>query len=186
MEMYSEYKNDQHRQQAEEILLVFGRFTVQFERVCEAMRNAIMFLLRSHGLQNSGMEQVIIGDTGSAQLQTLLGALCNYMSSWDDADRLAIKKMLKNVKEITEKRNVVVHSAWSFGNSESESELLAVAIRQRTKQNEGAVPEVWGVSASYLETQINLMKESQVLLQRLHYCINQKEFKVSSELSKLI
>lgn len=43
--MFSEFKDDQHRIQAEEFLLALGRFTVQFERVCEAMRNAIMLAL---------------------------------------------------------------------------------------------------------------------------------------------
>jgi hypothetical protein len=105
--MFSEFKDDQHRQQAEEILLTFGRFTVQFERVCEAMRHAIMFLLRCQGLRNQGMEQVIIGDKSSAELQVLLGALCNHMPTWNDDDRSAVKQMLKEVKYLTEQRNIV-------------------------------------------------------------------------------
>ena len=182
--MFSEFNDDQHRQQAEVVLLALGRFTVQFERVCEAMRNAIMFALRSQGLKNQGMEQAIIGDTSSAELQVLLGALCNHLPNCDDEDRLVVKDLLKSIKEQTEQRNVVIHSAWRFGNTASELELFAVAIRQRTKQNTGAVPEVHGVTAAYLDQLINKMKGTQVLLQRLQTCLNQPQFKIATELDK--
>lgn len=182
--MFSEFKDDQHKQQAEQLLLTFGRFNVQFERVCEAMRNAIIYTLRSQGLANQGMQQVIIGDTSSADLQRLLGALCNHLPAWDSDDHQALKNALKEIKELTEKRNVVVHSAWRFGDCASESELFAIAIRPRTKQSSGAVPEVWGFSASYLEDLIDRMKASQVLLQRLSTCLTQSGFKVATEFGR--
>lgn len=181
--MFSEYKDEEHRRQAEEILLVLGRFTVQFERMCEAMRHAITLVLRSQGLKNYEMQQVIVGNTSSAQLQVLLGALCNHIPEWDEADRLAVKNVLKEVKELTESRNVMLHSAWQFGDSSSGTEFLAVAIRQRTKQTSGAVSEVWGVGAKYLEELIQRMRASQVLLQRLVICINQS-FKPALKLAE--
>jgi hypothetical protein len=182
--MYSEFKDDQHRQQAEEFLLALGRFTVQFERVCEVMRKAIMFALRSQGLKNSGMEQVVIGDTSSAELQVLLGAVFNHLPNQDDLDRAAVKALLKDVKELTEQRNVAIHSAWQFGGSSSEIELYAVAIRQRTKQNSGAVPEIHGISASYLDELGGKLKTAQLRLQRLVICISQPEFKVAIKLNE--
>jgi hypothetical protein len=182
--MTSEYNDDNHREQAEEILLTFARFTVQFEIVCEAMRMAIMFALRSQGLKNQGMEQVIVGDTVSSELQLLLGALCSHIPGWDDADRLAVKQLLKEVKVLTEERNVVVHSAWRFGDAASEAKLVAVAIRQRTKQNSGAAADVQGVSASYLESLIHRLKACQILLHRLTTCINQPTYRVAPDFAR--
>lgn len=180
--MISEFKDKRHQQQAEEILLTLGKFTVQFERVCEAMRQAIIYSLRSQGLKNCGMEQVIIGDTSSAELQVLLGALCRHVPDWDDEDQVAIKAMLRDIKEITETRNIVIHSAWRFGNIASEADLMAVAVRQRTKQNSGAVPEIWAVTAPYLEELIQKMRMYQAQLQRLQICLVQSGHKPAKQL----
>lgn len=177
--MVSEFKNEEHRQQAERLMLKFGYFNVQFERVCEAMRNAIMFALRSQGLKNHGMEQVVVGDTSSAQLQVLLGAFCQHIPSWDDDDRGCLKKMLKEIKDLTERRNTVVHSAWRFGGDASDTELVAVAIRPRTKQNTGAAAEVWGIQETYLDELVFRLKKAQVYLQRLAICLTQNNFKFS-------
>lgn len=182
--MASEFKDADHQQQAERLMLEFGRFNVQFERVCEVMRNAIMFSLRSQGLKNQGMEQVIVGDTSSAQLQVLLGAFCQHISTWDGEDRGCLKEMLKEIKELTEKRNTVVHSAWRFGSCASDAELVAVSIRPRTKQNTGAAAEVWGIQESYLVELIGRLKRVQIQLQRLCTCLVQQDFKFSVEYKK--
>jgi hypothetical protein len=182
--VFSEFKDAKHREQAEEILVALGRFTVAFERVCEAMRLGIMFALRSQGLNNPGMEQVIIGDTTSAQLQVLLGALFNHLPGQDDGDRGSVRSLLQEVKELTERRNIALHAAWRFGDGASECDLHAVAIRQRTKQNSGAHSEVHGISAAYLDELTEQAKAAQVRLQRLHICMNQSSFKVSTQLRR--
>lgn len=71
----SEFANDEHRAQAEEFLLEHGRFCIAFERVCEAMRYAILWIFQSEGLKHQGLAQVVIGDKSSAELQVILGAL---------------------------------------------------------------------------------------------------------------
>lgn len=130
------------------------------------------------------MEQVIIGDTSSAELQVLLGALCSHLPELDAADSAAVKALLKDIKELTEQRNVVVHSAWCFGSAASEIDLHAVVIRQRTKQNTGAVPEIHGLSASYLDELGMKLTAVQVKLHRLQICINQPQYKISTKLSE--
>ena len=72
---FSEFTDDKHRAQAEELLLELGRLAVAFERVCEGMRHAILFIFQSEGLQHQGLAQVVIGEKSSAELQVLLGAL---------------------------------------------------------------------------------------------------------------
>ena len=87
--------------------------------------------------------------------------------------------MLKEIKELTEKRNTVVHSAWRFGGADSDAELVAVAIRPRTKQNTGAAAEVWGIQETYLDELVFRLKKAQVYLQRLAICLTQNNFKFS-------
>lgn len=92
--------------------------------------------------------------------------------------------MLKEVKELTEERNVVVHSAWRFGNNAAYAELYATTVRPRTKQNRGAVPELQGISAAYLRQLTRRSNEVQVKLQRLHQCILRSGLKVAAHLAE--
>jgi hypothetical protein len=184
---FSEFADDKHEEQAKEILLELGRFSVAFERVCEAMRYAILSIFQSEGLQHQGLAQVVIGDKASAELQVLLGALfAELRSRTDQVDVKAVQELLKGVKELTEERNVVIHSAWRFGKNAAFAELYAATIRPRTKQNKGAVPEVHGISASYLRELTNCSTTLQAKLQRLQRAILQKGLKVATELAKPI
>ena len=183
--MGSEFADDKHRAQAEELLLELGRFAVAFERVCEGMRHAVLLIFQSEGLKHQGLAQVIIGDKASAELQVLLGALfAELRSRNDEADLNAVRSLLKEVKALTEQRNVAIHSAWRFGKNAAGAELYAATVRPRTKQNEGAVPVVQGISARYLRQLTERSAALQVKLQRLQYCIVQSNLKVATELSK--
>ena len=181
----SEFADDEHRAQAEELLLDIGRFAVAFERVCEGMRYAVIFMFQSQGLQHQGLAQVVIGDKTSAELQALPGAMFSELRArTDEADQKAVHALLKEVKELTEARNVVIHSAWSFGQNAAFAELYATAIRPRTKQNKGAVPEIHGISAQYLRQLTERSNALQIKLQRLQNCIIQDGLNVATELSR--
>ena len=183
MPLFSEFADDKHQAQAEEFLLEVGRFAVAFERVCEAMRINIQFIFQSEGLTHRGLSQVVIGDKASAELQILLGALFSELRAKnDDEDRKAVQSLLNEVISLTEKRNLVLHSAWRFGKNAAYAELYATTIRPRTKQKKGAVPELHGLSASYLRELTKEATSLQARLQRLQYCILQSGFKVSNEL----
>jgi hypothetical protein len=98
---FSEFADDEHRAQAEELLLELGRFAVAFERVCEGMRHAVLCILESEGLLHQRLAQVIIGDKASSELQVLLGALfAELRSRTDKADQSAVQALLKEVKNL--------------------------------------------------------------------------------------
>lgn len=184
-ERFSEFANDEHQAQAEELLLELGRFAVAFERVCEGMRNTILAIFQSEGLKHQGLSQVVVGDKTSGELQVLLGALfAELRARTDDEDRKAVQGVITEIKDLTEQRNRVVHSAWRFGNNAAFAELYATAIRPRAKLKQGAVPEIHGISARYLRELIGKATAAQVKLQRLNYCVSQRRFKVATELAK--
>lgn len=66
---FFEFSNDEHRAQAEELLLELGRFGVLFERMCEGMRRVISAIFWSEGLIYQGLAQVVIDDRASVELQ---------------------------------------------------------------------------------------------------------------------
>ena len=181
----SEFSSDEHQAKAEEILLELGRFAVAFERMCEAMRYLIMSIFQSEGLKNQGLSQVVIGDKSSAELQVLLGALfVELRARTTEDDQRAVQSLLKEVKELTEARNVVIHSAWRFGNNAAFAELYATTVRPRAKQKSGAASELHGVSAPYLRQLVNQASAAQVKLQRLQTVVLQSGFKAFEELAK--
>jgi hypothetical protein len=182
---FSEFADDQHQAQAEEFMLEFGRFGIAFERVCEGMRSAIIDIFHSEGLKHQGLSQVVIGDKASAELQVLLGALFTELRArTDEDDQKAVRELLKEVKELTEARNTVIHSAWQFGRNAAFAEMYATSVRPRTKQTKGAVPELHGVSANYLRQLTDRCKQLQIQLRRVQYSVAQSGFKVATELAK--
>lgn len=182
--MLKKFADEKHQSQAEEFIMELGKFVLAFERVCDVMRYLIMFSLRSQGLNNQGIEQVIVGDKAAAELQILLGAIYCELPGQDESDRMCVKNLLKDFKEITEKRNILLHSSWNLGNGAGDQQLYAATIRFRAKQNSGAGTEVHGYSASYIRDLSNELERVQVLLVRLQYCVTQTGFKVSSEFAK--
>ncbi len=184
--MFQEYADEKHRDQAEEFIMELGRFVLAFERVCDAMRYVIMHILRAQGLNNQGMEQVLIGDKASAELQLLLGALYNELPNQDEDDKKAVIGLLKDIKEISETRNILLHCSWNLGNQAADHELYAATVRFRAKQNSGSAAEVYGYSAAAVRNLSQQLKEKQLLLQRFQYCVAQKGFKVATEFSKSI
>ena len=166
-------------------MLELGHFAIEFERVCEAMRYAVIVIFHSEGLKHQGLSQVVIGGKASAELQVLLGALFSELRTrFDNDDRKAVRLVLKEVKDLTERRNQVLHTAWHFGVGAREFELMAVAIRPATAQNKGAVPEHHGMTPSYLRELSQFAKKQQVMLARLQTCILQKGFSPAKELGK--
>jgi|TARA_Y100001933_G_scaffold248776_1_gene283069 hypothetical protein len=184
--MFNEYADDEHQKQAEEFIMELGRFVLSFERVCDAMRYIIMFMLRDQGLSNQRMEQVLVGDKAAAELQILLGALFCELPNQDADDKKAVKVLLSDIKSMTEIRNVLLHCSWSLGTSAAadDKELHAATVRYRAKQNSGAGTEVRGYTASYVREQSKELTRIQVLLGRLQYCVVQSGFKVATEFGK--
>ncbi len=182
--MFKKFTNEAHQNQAEEFIMEIGQFVLAFERVCDVIRHLIMFSLRSQGLKNYGIEKIIIADKAAAELQVLLGAIYCELPGQDESDKKCVKDLLKDFKKITEKRNILLHSAWNLGNYTADPELYAATIRHRTKQNTGADTEVHYFSAEDVRDLSSQLTHIQVLLHRLQCCITQKGFKVSSEFSK--
>lgn len=181
----TQYADDVHRAQAEAFMLEIGRFAIEFERVCEAMRYTAIAIFYAEGLRHQGLAEVVIGDTASADLQQLVGALFSELrAKFNDDDRKAVKNLLKDVKELTERRNEVLHSAWRLGSAAREFEMMAVATRPTTAQNKGAVPQSHGLTTGFLVELSERARRIQLLLDKLQGCILNEGRSPAFELSQ--
>jgi len=184
--MFSEFRDQKHRAQAETFLLALGRFVLAFERVCAAMRILVMLVLRKGGLANQPMAQVIISKPQAKELRDLLGALLLELRDLDEDDRTAITELIRRVEKLTEERNRLVHSDWHLGVEPAETELTAASYRFKATPSRGACFEELCRCASEIEQQTLEAKSCQVLLQRVSYCVNQAGFKIATELRKTL
>lgn len=182
--MFSEFADRKHREQAEGFLLSLGKFVLAFERVCAAMRNLVILVLRNQGLKNQGAEQVVIGKPGAKDLQRLLAALCAELPGLDEDDCAAVKDLVACIDKLITERNLLVHSDWHLGVEADENELKAVSFKFKATPSRGAfIQEHWR-SPSEVQEWTRNARECQVRLQRLQYCVNQTGFKVAAELRK--
>ena len=182
--MFSEFADEKHKEQAEEFLLALGKFTLAFERVCAAMRFLVMFMLRSQGLKNQDMEQVLIGDRGASDLRVLLSALYVELPQQDESDREAVGVLLGDIKGLTKHRNTHLHGNWDLGTEAADEKFWTQSLRFKKSAEQGALVEVLRTSTAQVKRLIQDAKSVQVRLQRLQVCISQAGFKVATELNK--
>lgn len=182
--MFNEFRDEKHREQVEAFLLALGRFVLAFERVCAAMRNLVMLVLRKGGLTNQPMAQVIISKPQAKELRELLAALFLELTHLDEDDRMVINKLINSIDKLTTERNRLVHSDWHFGVEAAETKLTAASFRFRATPSLGASFEEQWQCASEIEQWTLKAKECQVLLQRVSYCVNQSGFKIATECGK--
>jgi len=181
--VFSEFADTKHREQAEGFLLSLGKSVLAFERVYAAMRFLAIFVLQKG--MNQGMAQVIIAKKrGAKELRELLAALLAELPDLDEDDRIEVAGLVTSIKDLTDERNLLVHSDWHLGVEAAENELTAASFRfKATPSREAFVEEHWR-SSSDVEDWTRKAKECQVLVQRLQYCVNQSGFKVATELRK--
>jgi hypothetical protein len=177
--MMGDFSDSNHQAQAEEFISSLGNFILVFERICEAMRYCVMAIFEREGLQNKSLSAVVVADKSAAELREFLGSLYASLQSEDDEDRKVVKSILKEIHELSELRNVLVHSDWGFGNEASASELIAATTRFKAKQNKGLVTEVCGYSASYVQ---EVTSNAEGILDKtlnLYACMSQRGLKVA-------
>lgn len=182
--MIEQFATESDQDGVDEFLMTLGKFVIAFEQICDSMRYVIMFSLRSQGLANQGMEQVIIGGKAAAELQVLLGAIYQQLPNQDKDDRASVTKLLKEIKTITEERNVLLHSCWQFGIEGEERLLSAITLKFKPCQNSDSTFKAYNCAASDIHILSVRLEGIQTQLQRLQACVTNNKAKVSTELAK--
>jgi hypothetical protein len=104
-------------------MLSLGKFVVEFERVCAAVRNLILFSFHREGLNNQALAQVIVGDKAAAELRTIFGALFEELRDQNKEDKKAVQSLLARFDKLCSFRNSLLHSEWYLGDEAEKNEL---------------------------------------------------------------
>ena len=92
-----------------------GRFAVEFEHVCFAMRHIVMNVLDAQGLNDPKVINIILAELTAEPLRSLTGALIAETSALSKQDEKILSKVLADVQTLTRDRNDVLHSTWFIG-----------------------------------------------------------------------
>lgn len=180
--MFYQAADQKHQDQIDQLMLSLGKFVVEFERVCAAVRNLIVFTFHREGLKNQALSQVIIGDKAAAELRTTFGALFEELANQDKEDKKVVQSLLGRFDKLSSVRNNLLHSEWYLGNEAGDKELEAIIVKFRTKQTKGAECRQKPITPTLIDKYAIEARKQLVLFNRLSTSIVQNGIKVSVHL----
>lgn len=182
--MFYQAADQKHQDQIDQLMLSLGKFVVEFERVCAAVRNLVLFTFHREGLKNQALAQVVIGDKAAAELRTIFGALFEELRDQDKEDKKVVQSLLSRFDKLSSLRNSLLHSEWylGVGNEAENKELEALTVKFCSKQTKGAECRQRFITPTLIDKYALEARKQLVLLNRLSISIVQKGFKVSVHL----
>jgi len=181
--MFYQASDKKHEQQINELMKSLGKFVVEFERVCSAIRDLIIFTFQREGLKNQPIAQVVIGDKAAAELRFLFEAIYSELKDQDNDDRKIVKDLLNRFDKLSTKRNMFLHSEWFLGDEAGEDELSALIGKFKAKQKSGAEYKKEEITPSLIDKYAYESRKQLVLFRRLTTSLLRNGFKVSEYLN---
>lgn len=89
-----------------------GRFIVEFEGVCEAMRAASAHIFKTAGLQRPELAEITLAGLTAGPLLDVCVSLTSEAFSLDDRQISRLKEIKRRAQGLIEKRNRAIHSRW--------------------------------------------------------------------------
>ena len=183
--MYGENKLGVGDFQTSELYANIGEFVVKFEHVCNAMRTAITFMLHNQGLKNQQVTSILLAGYTAESLRTLFESLIGELIKTNDIEKKIIKNIFSRIKELTEKRNDVVHSTWYIGWGNEHTQDFSEAPGHKLHRNKKGVSlKIFRYKAEDFSKLAEKADKLSSLVMRLHGCINngysiEKNFKIN-------
>jgi hypothetical protein len=103
---------DRQYEEAAQLYRAIGRFIVQFEWLCNAMRSQICELVWEDPTTPSTPIDIVLGDVQASGLLLRLRALLAREPGFSESDRPITEDVCGRIEELTRLRNTVVHGLW--------------------------------------------------------------------------
>ena len=163
-----------------------GGFAVAFELVFGELRAACRLMLERSGLKNQSLADIVLARAGAAELTELAGAMYREFRPGDLEGAAALKPILKRIDNLRDKRNTLLHAAWTLGipNDQGTIEHAAYALTfRRSRQHGRAICEMALRPAGFdeLTTEANRL---QIYARRLCCSVNQSSLPLAAQLKR--
>ena len=116
--MAVESRQELHARQTAEQYEQIGRFVVEFERICAAIRLGIVFALQRDGLRNQSLAQVLINNKfmSALPLRDAHDAIMTETGARDDPiQKEVLDQASGEFHDLINVRNEIVHGHWMIG-----------------------------------------------------------------------
>ena len=182
--MFYQAADIRHEKQIDELMTSFGKFVVEFERVCSAFQYLTIFCLQNGGLKNHRLAQVVIGDKSAAELRVLFSTLYQELPEQDKTDRKSVKALINRFEKLTTFRNNLVHAEWHLGSEAGDDELDAVLSKFKNKPTKGSEQKRIEITKSLIDKFALEARKQMVLVRRLEIALLQSGFKTSEHMNR--
>jgi hypothetical protein len=89
-----------------------GKFALSFEANCHALRMGIGTILENHGLSNSNLTEIMIGDLTIFPLQSIYRSMISEVVPLNETEAKIVDSIFKRIVQLGEMRNRILHAAW--------------------------------------------------------------------------
>lgn len=107
-------KIDLLKSQQEDIYSSYGKFAVEFENLCRALRINILFAHIKYGLSEQEITRIMLADLTAYPLIIKCRAIIAFIYKEKPEFIRHLDPIFKACLNINEKRNVIIHGSWSF------------------------------------------------------------------------
>lgn len=167
-----EARQEKFKSQSNELHSAIGEFIVEFEQVCQAICNNIIFILHKDGLRNQKLAHVILAGLTADPLRSMLQSLILEVRELDEYETKIIKNIFKRFKELSEKRNDIVHSTWYIGwASEDETDFSVAYGGKYYRSATSNERKNFEVTSQYFHELTKEAKKLQYLFIQLNGCL---------------
>ena len=92
-----------------------GEFAVAFENISHQQLRCIEVLLKSAGLRNERVMQILFAGYTSEPMRVMLQSLIGQLRTPDASEQAIVKNMFVRHQKLISRRNEVMHSTWMIG-----------------------------------------------------------------------
>jgi hypothetical protein len=163
-----------------------GRFVVAFELVFAQLRAACRLMLERSGLKNQSLADIVFARTGAAELTELAGAMYKEFRPGDLEGAAALKPILKRMDNLRERRNTLLHAAWTLGipNEQGTIEDAAYALTFGRSREHGRTIREMALRPADFDELTTEATNLQVYATRLCQSVNQSTLPLATHLNR--
>jgi hypothetical protein len=169
--------NEQDRQtkladQSFALHAAIGRFVVEFEQMCFAMSNAVLFALHNAGLQDQQLGNAMLAGLTASPLREMVLSVFAHVYRNDAASVALVRELAARTQTLTTTRNEIIHSTWFIGwASPEDTDFSRAAGMKRKNTKAGPVASSLSHSVKEFDRETANAKQLAVLYNQLLGCL---------------
>jgi hypothetical protein len=155
-----------------ELYKAYGKFAIEFEQMCLAIRTCIIFTMHKNGLTEQTFIRILLADQTA---HPLIAKLRSFVAVLYKENPQAIKHLdplFKAAISINESRNEIIHGTWYVGWANGSMAEFDVANSMKDKLSKNGIElNALSYNSVHFDELTRKVTTAKELFYRLHGCI---------------